>query len=79
MRYVKVRVVNSDGRTVHYAKVVVWVYQTLASGAVEKYTDSEGLAQFEMDIDDCAEIEISVNGERRVQKGPVLSEFTLTA
>ncbi len=70
-RYISVRVVDSSGKPAYYAKVVLYVSQTLASGPLpEKYTNSEGLAEFETDLDAFAQVSVSVNGYERVRSGP---------
>ena len=76
MRSIEVRVVNSDGRPAQGEKVSVWVYQFAASGAVEpKYTNSDGVAEFDLDIDDSAEISISVDGYEKIGRGSVRGSY----
>ncbi len=54
----------------------VWVYQFLASGSVgEKYTDSNGEVEFDLDLDSGAEISISVNGTERSPRAAPRGEY----
>ncbi len=79
MRYVSVRVVGSDGRPVRDARVGIEVHQFLAGGVKTEYTDSEGLAEFQLDVDEGAEITIYVNGNQKMQRGSIRSEYKITA
>lgn len=75
-RYISVRVVDTSGKPANYAKVVLYVSQTLASGPLpEKYTNSEGLAEFEPDLDASAQISVSINGQERVRSCPIQAEY----
>jgi hypothetical protein len=68
-RSVLVRVFESDGRPARDARVNIWVYQFAAGGfAGEQYTNSSGEAEFDLDIDDGAEIEVYVNGESKTHR-----------
>ena len=79
MKYVKVRVVNSNGSPQSGSRVAIHVSQFAASGSVpEKYTDSSGEASFSLDIDNSAEITVYVEGKEKVEKGPIRSEYTIT-
>lgn len=78
-RYISVRVVDAGGKPANYAKVVLYVSQTLASGPLpEKYTNSEGLAEFEADLDAFAQVSVSVNGQERVRSGPIQADYKVT-
>lgn len=74
-RYISVRVVDSSGKPVYYAKVTLWIYQFMASGSKEKYTDHEGLAEFDEDLDSGAEVSISVNGSEKVKRSSIKAEY----
>jgi uncharacterized protein YciU (UPF0263 family) len=74
-----VRVYNDEGRLMHYARVNLYVYQFLASGQYEQYTDSDGETEFDLDTDEFAEISISVNGNERVKRGSIRGEYRISA
>ena len=79
MRYVSVRVVNSEGRPVHSARVAIEVHAFLAGGVLSpQYTNSEGLAEFQLDTDSGAEITIYVNGNEKIRRGSIRSEYKVT-
>lgn len=80
-RYVTVRVVDSGGKPKHYAKVVLSVSgQFLAFGNIPmKETNREGIAEFEIDLDQNAKIAVVVNGSQKVSSGPIRSEYKVTA
>lgn len=75
MRNVQVRVYNSDGKPAYYARVTVNVYQFMAGGQKEVYTDSDGRAEFDLDVDEGAEISIGVNGYEKVSRGKIRGEY----
>ena len=78
-RYISVRVVDAGGKPVSQARVTLYVSQTLASGTLpEKYTGSDGLAEFAPDLDESARISISVNGQEKVKSGPIRGEYKIT-
>jgi len=75
-RYISVRVVDSGGKPAYYAKVVLYASQALASGPLpEKYTNSDGVAEFEPDLDTSAQVSVSVNGYERVRSGPIQAQY----
>lgn len=75
-RYISVRVVDSGGRPVHYARVVLHVSQFLASGPLpEQHTNRDGVAEFEPDLDASAQVSVSVNGQERVRTGSIQAEY----
>ena len=76
MRYVTVRVLDSDGKPVQGAKVIVWVYQALspAMHLPEKYTNREGAAEIDVDY---SEISISVNGHEKVKRGATQGQYKI--
>ena len=79
MASIMVRVVGSDGRPRSSERVSVYVYQFGASGMKEAvYTDSDGEADFDLDIDTHGEISIYVNGNEKVGRGSVKSEYRIT-
>lgn len=78
-RYISVRVVDSGGKSVYYAKVTLWIYQFAASGSKEKYTDHDGLAQFDEDMDGGAEVSISVNSSEKVKRSSPKAQYTVVA
>jgi len=79
MRYVSVRVVNSDGRPARDARVAIEVHAFLAGGVfAPQYTNSEGLAEFQLDVDQSAEITIYVNGNEKVQRGNIRADYKVT-
>jgi hypothetical protein len=72
MRNVLVRVYDSGGRPVSNARIGIEVHQFLAGGVLPyKYTNSNGEAEFDMDIDQSAEITIYVNGTEKVRRGSI--------
>jgi len=80
-RYVTVRVVDSGGRPVQHAKVVLWASGQflVAPGPLpEKYTDSSGIAELAVELDDSAKISVSVNGSEKIGAGSIRSEYKVT-
>jgi len=79
MKYVKIKVVNSNGSPQSGSRVAIHVSQFAASGSVpEKYTDSNGEVNFSLDIDNSAEITVYVEGKEKVRQGSVCSEYFIT-
>ncbi len=79
MQYMTVRVVDGSGRPQHNAKVSVYISQTLASGMKDpEYTNSDGEAEFRLDVDTGAQITIYVNGNEKISNTSVKSEFKVT-
>jgi len=80
MRYVTVRVVDSGGRPRSGVRVALYVYQFAASGMKDpQWTDSNGEADFTLDIDEGAEISVYVDGQERVGRGRVRAEYKVVA
>ena len=77
MRNVLVRVFKSDGRPAERERVSIWVYQFAASGGKEQYTDSNGEAEFNLDIDSGAEISVSVNSKEYFSRGSVKGSYRI--
>ena len=78
MKYVTVRVIDSSGRPQSDVRVSLFVYQTLASGMkTPQYTNSKGEANFDLDIDQFAEISVYVKGEERIPRGSVEAEYRI--
>lgn len=75
MRNVLVRVYDSSGRPAYYAKVVMNIYQFAAGGQKEAYTNSNGEAEFDLDVDNFAEIAISVNGNEKYRRGRIEGSY----
>ena len=75
MRNVLVRVFDSSGRPARGERVSIWVYQFLAGGVKEMQTNSDGEAEFNLDIDEGAEISVSVNSVERVKRGSVKGSY----
>ena len=75
MRNVLVRVFKSDGRPAERERVSVWVYQFAAGGVKEQQTNSNGEAEFNLDIDDGAEISVSVNSQEYFSRGSVKGSY----
>ncbi len=75
MKNVLVRVYDGGGKPAHNARVSLWVYQFAASGSKEKYTNSDGEAEFDLDIDEGAEISISVNSSEKISRGSVKGSY----
>jgi hypothetical protein len=79
MRYVSVRVMESNGRPARDARVSIHVSQFLASGSVpDQNTNSEGLTEFELDVDSGADITIYVNGQEKVSRSSIRSDYKVT-
>ena len=75
MRNVLVRVFKSDGRPAERERVSIWVYQFAASGGKEQYTNSNGEAEFNLDMDSGAEISVSVNSKEYFSRGSVKGSY----
>ena len=79
MKYATVRVVDSSGRPQANIKVSVCVHQFTAQGMKDaQFTTSDGETDFQLDIDDYAEISIYVNGSEKIGRGSVRSDYTVT-
>lgn len=78
MRYVSVRVVDAGGRPARDARVSMDIHQFAAGGVKTEYTNSEGIAQFQLDVDEFAEITIYVNGNEKVRRGGIRGDYTVT-
>ena len=77
MRYGRVRVVNSSGSPQSNVRVAIEVHQFAAGGVKTEYTDSNGEAKFELDIDQFAEITVYAGGNEKVRRGSVRAEYTV--
>ena len=76
MKYVTVRVVGSGGNPQSNAKVSLYISQTFASGMKgPEYTNSDGEVDFDLDIDEGAQVSVYVNGQERVSLGSVKAEY----
>lgn len=75
MRSVLVRVVDSGGRPVSNARVAIGVYQSFSAGGVlpDKYTDSNGEAEF--DVDEYDAVNVYVNGTEKIGRSPIQGTF----
>lgn len=79
MKYTTILVVDSGGRPQSNARVSLEVHQFLAGGMKgPQQTGSDGKADFSLDIDDGAEITVYVNGNEKVRRGSVRSEYKVT-
>jgi hypothetical protein len=75
-RNILVRTYDASGRPASGLRVSLWVYQFLASGSAgEKYTNSNGEVDFDLDIDEGAEISISINGTERSSRATPRGEY----
>lgn len=81
-RYITVRVVDSGGKPAYYAKVSLSVSGQMGvapgSSLPSKQTDREGIAEFEVDLDQSAKIAIYVNGSEKVRSGPIRGEYKVS-
>lgn len=75
MRNVLVRIYDGSGKPAQRERVSIWVYQFLAGGVKEQQTDSNGEAEFNLDIDDGAEISVSVNSKEYFRRGSVKGSY----
>ncbi|HET6382530.1 MAG TPA: hypothetical protein VFJ58_03990 [Armatimonadota bacterium] len=78
LRCISVRAVDSAGRPVRDTPITLEIHQFAAGGMKAEFTDSEGLAQFELDLDRFAEITIYANGNPKVRRGKIKTEYTVT-
>ena len=76
MKYVTVIVTDSAGNPLPQVRVAIFICQFAASGMKEaEYTNSAGEADFRLDVDTNAEIEIYVDGNVAVPRGPIRGEY----
>lgn len=78
MKYVSVRVVDSGGRPLRDSRVGIEVHQFLAGGMKSEHTNSDGLCEFQLDVDKGAEITIYVDGNLKVSRGSIKSDYKVT-
>ena len=77
MRNVLVKVVKGDGRPAERERVSIWVYQFAAGGVKEQQTNSNGEAEFNLDIDEGAEISVNVNSQEYFKRGSVRGSYRI--
>ena len=77
MRYVSVRAVDSSGRPVRDVRIALEVHQFLAGGMKAEHTNSDGVAEFTLDVDTFAEITVYANGNPKVGRGSIQAQYTL--
>jgi hypothetical protein len=78
-RYVTVRVVNSSGSPVRDVRVNLYPYQFGVPTDHSKSIPTVTVwAEFELDLDQFAEISISVNGTEMSPRGSIRASFKLT-
>ena len=75
MRYVSVRAVDSSGRPQSNVRIVIEVHQFAGGGVRTEYTNSDGLAEFQLDVDQFAEITVYANGNEKVRRGSIKAEY----
>lgn len=76
VRSVLVCVYDSGGRPASGIPVTCFVYQMLANGQKEAWTNDRGEAEFELDVDSGAEIALSINrAQREVKRGPIQGRY----
>ena len=68
MKNILVRVYSPTGTPAQNARVCLWIYQFLASGSKEGTTNSSGEIEFDLDIDNGAEISINVDGVEYIRR-----------
>ena len=61
------------------ARVALDIHQFLAGGMKTEYASSDGCARFDLDTDAGAEITVYVNGNEKVQRGPIKSHYEVSA
>jgi|GEM_PF-2466125 hypothetical protein len=79
MRYINVRVLDRSGKPVSQARISIGKFG-IDQGVFgdQKYTDSDGLAQFALDLGDYDDICVYVNGEDRTGRTRPKAEFFIT-
>lgn len=78
MQSVLVRLCDSGGRPLRDAKVGIEVHQFLAGGfKPNEYTNSDGEAEFDLDVDEGAEITVYVNGTDVVRRGRIQGSYRI--
>lgn len=75
MRNVLVRVFKGDGTPAERERVSIWVYQFAAGGVKEQQTNSSGEAEFNLDIDEGAEISVNVNSKEYFSRSSVKGSY----
>jgi hypothetical protein len=75
MRNVLVRLYDSGGHPVAGARVSFGTFGINSGVLPEKYTDSSGQAEF--DIGEYGEINIYVNGQEKVKRGPIQGQYRI--
>ena len=75
MRSVLIRVYNSKGRPVADARVAIGTFGINYGVLPSKYTDSQGEVEFM--IDDYGDINIYVNGDEKVKRGPMQGNYRI--
>lgn len=75
MRNVLVRVFDSGGRPVSNARIGIGTFGIDSGVLPNKYTNSNGEAEF--DLDEWGDINIYVNGDEKVSRGPIQGSYRI--
>ena len=75
MRNVSVRAADSAGRPQSNIRVSIEVHQAFGGGVKTAYTNSDGLAEFQLDVDQFAEITVYANDSKKVERGSIKAEY----
>lgn len=76
MRYMTVRVVDASGKPRSNTRVGIYIHQALASGMADTvYTDSNGEADFTLDVDEYAEIGVYVDGNEKIRREKIKATY----
>lgn len=77
METIVVRVIASNGNAVQNERVWVHIYDLRASGSKDQCVDSDGKAEFTLDIESGAEISLSVRGTQFVSRAPARARYQI--
>ena len=75
MRNVLVRVFDSGGRPVSNARIGIGTFGINSGVLPNEYTNSSGEAEF--DVDEYGDINIYVNGNEKVRRGPIQGSYRI--
>jgi hypothetical protein len=77
-QHVEVQVLDRYGRAVNNERVSIFPTQIAAGGGVpDQWTDTTGLARFDLEVEENAEVILYVRGREQVSRSPLRSRYRI--